>query len=211
MHLLRPRAPAHRQPRSSTADTDAEKPDAATPVANPQIVYDRPIQLYTTFLAAGIYAIAVLISLYTWLPSYMIVHFDAIRSFDRAHQAALVSIAPFLLPIGYAAHAFMFTPSVAARANLATAKSKAFNPATASLGETIRWNLGLDGAQAAGERLRVLAGRTAVVALFGGTNLAVRTWAAVAGADLIGAAAWATVWSTAAVVTGLIYAWIGDV
>ena len=252
MHLLRARAPEHRQPPSSSSiftsetdfddededadagsDANSEKPSnsssSSSPIANPAIVYDRTLQFTTTLLGAAVYAIVLLVSLYTFLPTTLILHFDSIRSLDRAHRASLPYIIPFLLPIGVAAHAFMFTPSMAARSPAAAAtasppsspattrakgkRSKAaalFDAETASLVETLRWNVGLGASGPLDDRIRVLAQRTAVVTVFGGANLAVRTWAAVAGADLVGASAWAAVWSVAAVGTGLTYAWVGN-
>ncbi|KAI9658902.1 MAG: hypothetical protein M1821_001862 [Bathelium mastoideum] len=216
-HLLRPRAPEHREPPPEAG----AKPtySGASPIANPHIVHDRVIQLAITALATGIYAAALLLALRTWLPAHMITHFAALRSLHRAHASSLAVLLPALLPLGGAAHDFLFAPALAARRhhrNSTGTKAKttasAFNPATASLVETLRWNVGLqEGGTLLEPRVRVLARRTAVAAGFGGLNLAVRTWAAVAGAELLGAVAWAGVWSGAAAVTGLAFAWIGDV
>jgi hypothetical protein len=150
-----------------------------------------------------------LTSLYTWLPQYMVSHFD-VRSLERPHAAQLATVAPFLLPIGFAAQVFLFAPSLAAKKGVERVKRKAFNPETATLGETLRWNLGLD-KLITDERLSVLLERTAILALFGGVDLAVKSLFSVQGADIKGVAGWAAIWSGSATVVGGIFAWVGNV
>ncbi|KAL9094460.1 MAG: hypothetical protein Q9165_003310 [Trypethelium subeluteriae] len=269
--LLRPRALEHRQPRSPATTTTTTLPDAA----NPHLLHDRFLQALNVVLAAATYSAALVLAHRTFLPTTLILHFDALRSLDRAHATGMRSLLPFLLPVGFAAHAFLFLPSIAAaresaeiasinngdnsssnpdsdaapittttlstrpeRRKQQTAEEKPrarpkakaadedenededtrttllpFDPATASLADTLRWNLGLWRPEAGlrSPRIRVLAARTAAAAGFGGLSLAVRVWSAVEGADLAGASAWAGVWSGAGLVTAGWYAWVGDV
>ncbi len=196
--MLRARAPTH----SPTA------PRALVP--NRAIIHDLPVRAITSALAAAVYTTTVFTALRSWLPVHLAVHFDGLRSLAGAHDADLLRLLAALLPLGWAAREFVFTPAAAARRAkgvVEVRERKPFDPATATLAETARHNLvfwaGWDA------RSKALVQRTAVLALFQGLNTWVQTFGTLEGADSAGAAGWASVWATAGLVTGVMFGWVG--
>ena len=111
-----------------------------------------------------------------------------------------------MLPVGYAAREFIFSPSTAAQVSASTTKAPAFNPVTATLGETFLHNV-----WDYNKHTKVILQRTAtlVAVVFGNTCL--QGTLTVAGIDPIGAAGWAGIWATAGLLTGAVFWWVGDV
>lgn len=165
-----------------------------------------PGRLLTTLLAAGIYSVVLYASYSTWLPTHLVVHFNGLPTIAPAHKAALPLLIGTLLPLGYAAREFLFAPATGARLNLADIRARAFNPATATLAETLRYNL-----WGYSKRTRELIKRTATLVAVSGFNTWLQTYVTVEGVESVGAAGWAAVWAAAAGATGLAYAWVGDV
>jgi len=190
------------RPLSATHNLHAPKRS----VANRSIINDLPVRALTTLLAAGIYGVAMYSSFYTWLPVHLVLHFDGLRDISAAHTAALPFLIASFLPVGYAAREFLFTPATGARLDLGDIRARAFNPATATLGETIRYNL-----WGYSKRTRVLIKRTATLIAVSGFNTWLQTYVTVEGAEGYGAAGWSAIWATAAALTGLVYLWVGDV
>lgn len=170
---------------------------------NQAVAADSPIRLYMAIFAATVYSLLVYSSFYTWLPVHLVTHFDTIKTLELAHNAVLPIMIIASVPIGYAAEAFLFTASTA---HPRSVSDKAFNPATATLGQTIKWNMGLKSA-----RETVLAQRTLFLAAFTALNTMVRVWGTIEGSEPWGAAGWAGIFTVAALTTGAGYAWIGDV
>lgn len=175
-------------------------------VANRSILNDLPVRLLTTVLASGIYSVLLYASYSTWLPEHLVVHLDGLPTIAPAHTAALPVLILTLLPVGYAAREFLFAPATGARLNLGDIRARAFNPATATLGETVRYNL-----WGYSKRTRELIKRTATLVAVSGFNTWLQMYVTVEGVDSVGAAGWAAVWATAAACTGLVYGWVGDV
>lgn len=195
--LLRSRNPSH------TATTPRTVP------ARP-IVTDDSIRILVTLLPAAIYGVVVYGSFYTWLPVYLVVHFEGLRDISAAHEAALPMLIPSFIPIGWAAREFFFSPTVTGAAgtqnSLAEAKAKVFNPETATLGETLRYNL-----LAYSKRTKVLMRRAATLVLMCFMNAGLRTFASIEGTEPWGAMGWAALWATAGVITAAMFGWVGSV
>lgn len=181
--------------------------NARARTSNPQTVselaVDRSIQFYMSIFAAAVYSLIVYSSFFTWLPVYMIIHFDEVRSLDAAHNAALPILFGACIPIGYAAKNFLFKPSIAA----ARTPTYIFNPRTATLSQTFAYNLGIGDHSS---RKAVLTQRTVLLVAFSFINSFVRVFGTVEGTEAYGAAGWAALWSAAALAVGLGFAWVGE-
>ncbi|KAL1628141.1 hypothetical protein SLS56_005961 [Neofusicoccum ribis] len=192
--LLRARAPQH-NPRA---------PRAAVP--NRAIISDAQTVLATSLLAAAVYAVALFAAFQTFLPAFMAVHFDNLPSLQAAHAASLPALLATLLPVGYAAREFILVPGLAAQADRADAARAAFNPATASLADTLRHNVWWFG-----KGTRVLVKRTATVVAATAAHAYAHAATVLEGGDAVGAAGYAGVWTAAGLVTGLVFAWVENV
>lgn len=174
--------------------------------ANRSVINDFGVQAATSLFAAGIYAVVVLLSYTTWLPIHLVLHFEGIRDISLAHNSNFPYLIASFLPIGFAAKVFLFTPAEAAKPDDYDKKIAKFNPENATLRETLIYNL-----FGYSHRTRTLMRRTATLAVIGGLHTWLRTYITVEGSEILGAAGWSSVWSTAAVVTGLMFVWVGDV
>jgi len=182
----------------------AEAPKGA--VSNRSIINDWEVSVYNSLLAAGIYGLVVYGSFVTWLPVYLVTHFNGIRDISATHEASLPLLMASFIPIGIAAKSFLFTPATGAARNLNDIKTVAFNPQTATLWETIWYNV-----WGYSKRTRIMIKRTATLAIFCFLNTWLQVAATVEGAELLGAIGWASVWATAAILTGTVFWWVGHV
>jgi len=174
-------------------------------VANRSIINDLGVRFFTTLLAACIYAVTVYASFCTWLPVHLVVHFDGLRDVSPAHNAALPFLIASSLPIGYAAREFLFTPATGARPGLDDIKAKAFNPASASLLETIKYNVHVQ------KRTRILLKRTTILIAATAIHTWLHTYVTLEGSEYWGALGWSGLWAGAAALTGIAFWWITDV
>ncbi|RMY92996.1 hypothetical protein D0862_09339 [Hortaea werneckii] len=184
--------------------------------ANQLVAHDPFVFSMMAIFGSAIYAVTVYSSLYTWLPVYMITRFDEVRSLQSAHDASVWMLLAILLPIGWATTQFLFTPAVGQRGNPGLTDpdihpefAEEFNAETATLGETVAYNLGF-GKQGFSKRAEVVAKRTAVLIGCSVINTVERTVMSVAGTDVAGAAGWASVWGVAGMLTAVAYAWVGN-
>ena len=193
-YLLRPLAAVHH----------AKAPRGA--VANRSVINDLPMQIYLSVLAAGIYGVTLFASFTTWLPTHLVVYFDGIKDITFAHTSQLPMLILAFLPAGMAARTFLFVPSTGAKRDLADIKALSFNPESATLLETIYYNL-----WGYSKRTRTFILRTATLA----TTIGLYTWFqiffTIEGTEGFGAAGWAGVWIAATALTGLTYWWVTDV
>ncbi|RWA12392.1 hypothetical protein EKO27_g2709 [Xylaria grammica] len=177
-----------------------------TAAPNADILTDAPIALLTTLLAGAIYSVSLLFAYATYLPTYLVVYFTDLPSLVRAHESSYVGILPIALALGFAARIFIFTPAEATGRTSADVENEAFDPAKASLRETVRWNfLGWS------SKTKVAMQRTALIMLVTGVNTFLRTWLTIMGVETAGAAAWSSVWILAAAVTGAALSAVGGV
>ena len=94
-------------------------------------------------------------------------------------------------------------------ASFSTTDMSSFDPATASLSETIwynvlfwrRWD----------SRTKVLVERMVTVVAVSTVNISVQTFNTLEGADVFGAVGWAGLWAVANVVVAIVFGWVGDV
>jgi hypothetical protein len=183
---------------------------------NQQVAQDWQIQGLAAAFGAAIYAIVVYSSFLSWLPLYLINHSaEAPTSIEVAHKATYLPLWAMMFPVGWATAQFLFTPPIGSRANpgLTDPKLKLrktqFNPETATLAETIAFNLGF-GADGLSKRAKILGKRTAVLVACSVINTFYRVFVTVKGTEPAGAAAWASVWALAAVLTSSAYAWVAN-
>ncbi|KAL8719220.1 MAG: hypothetical protein Q9225_003747 [Loekoesia sp. 1 TL-2023] len=175
-------------------------------VANRSILNDLPIKLYTSVLAAAVYGLVVYGSFRGWLPEYLIVHFEGLKDLSGAHEAALPFVTAGFIASGYAAQSFLFMPALGAKPDAHDLKMAEFDPETATLGQTIWYNV-----WGYSKRSRTLIKRTATLALASAMQTGLRTYITVEGVELAGAAGWAAMWAAAAMLVGGVFWWVGDV
>lgn len=181
---------------------------------NQQVAQDRQIFAYVALLGAAIYAVVIYSSLYTWLPVYLIRNFDVVRSFEKAHEASMQSLLVYFIPVGVSLAQFLFTPAIGARGNPGLTDPKIypekveFDPETASFQETLAFNLGFVGGFT--KRAEILAKRTAVLLGAVASNAFARTLISLEGTHALGAAGWASVWGVAALLTSVVYGFVGN-
>ena len=172
------------------------------------IIDDVMVQTWTTLLATSIYGSVLYITYRTFLPSFLVTHFDGLVNLSVVYDASLLVLILPLVPVGYAAREFIFSPSTAAQvaATNVGAKKTAFNAETATLRETFWHNVwGFD------THTKVVLQRTAtlVAVVLGNTTL--QGTLTVEGVDAVGAAGWASLWAAAGLLTGAVFWWVGDV
>lgn len=174
--------------------------------ANRSVINDFGVQTYISLLAASVYGVVVFGSFGSWLPVYLVTHFDGIKDISALHNANFLFLIASFVPVGFAAKLFLFTPSQAAKADKYDKETANFNPETATFGETLLYNL-----WGYSHRSRQLAKRTATLVAVGGLHTWLQTYATVEGAEALGAAGWSSVWALAATLTGVAFLWVGDV
>lgn len=174
--------------------------------ANRTVINDFGVQASTSVFAAGIYGVIVSASYLTWLPIYLVEHFDGIRDISILHNSNFTWLMASYLPVGFAAKVFIFTPSTAAKPDEYDKEIAKFNPETATLGETVIFNL-----WGYSKRTRTLIKRTATVVAVSGLHTWFQTYVALEGAEMFGAVGWSSVWAIAAIWTGIAFWWVGNV
>ncbi|KAL9619824.1 MAG: hypothetical protein Q9160_005564 [Pyrenula sp. 1 TL-2023] len=175
---------------------------------NRSILKDPFTTLSTTLLAAAIYAITLELSFRTFLPSFLVTHFDAIRDLGVAHRgpAGLPGLLLALIPAGYASREFLFVPSTAAppAAEDDGEGNTAFDSSTAGFVEHLYENVwGWYNSQE-----RALMVRTVVLVTMLVGNSVVRIWSGVQGASWVGALGWASTWAVGALGVAGGFAWV---
>ncbi|KAF2860768.1 hypothetical protein K470DRAFT_281884 [Piedraia hortae CBS 480.64] len=165
--------------------------------------------LLTIIFGATIYALVIYISFSTWLLPYLVTHFDHMRSLEKAHNASITALTGLLLPLGWASSQYLFAPTVANIEPLDDLQDMAeFDPATASLQETLAHNLGID-KHGFSNRAKALTLRAVVLVAYSAINIFIRVFFTVRGAEPLGTLAWAGMWGAAGALTSLAYAWVG--
>jgi len=186
--LLRPLSPAR---------------SAAATVPNRELLVDRPITVYTTLLAGAIYCVTLSTAYRIHLPKVLVLYFEGIPSIEVARSATtflFVSAETVLLSLlfGLAARTLIFAPVASTGRTPDDAKVETFDPAAATLKETVWWNLWGYTAQG-----KALVARTAVAALVPAVSTFLQCVLTIKGVEAYGAAAYASVWAAAGLLTGL--------
>lgn len=174
--------------------------------ANRAVIDDWGVQTFTSLLAAGVYGVVVFASFTTWMPTYLVTHFDGIKDISSIYDSKVIALMAAFVPTGIAAKTFLFTPSTAAKPDEYDDKAALFNPETATLGETVIYNV-----WGHSKRVRTLIQRTATLVALGSVHTWLHTYLAVNGAEALGAAGWSSVWALAAISTSIGFWWVADV
>lgn len=190
--------------RGSKASHKLEPPKDS--IANRSLISDLQIQLLISLFASGVYGIVVFGSFRTWVPKFFVTHFEGIKDISSLYNSQFVLLCAAFIPTGVAAKTFLFTPATAAKPDALDDTIAAFDAETASLSETIFYNI-----YGHSKRVRVLMQRSLILASVVGAHTWLHTYLVVDGAEGFGAIGWSAIWSIAAIWTGLVFAWVGDV
>lgn len=188
-----------RQLYDSIRTKGSSTPAISANVTRPPLAKDLVLQIYATVLAAAIYSVALFIAYQSFLAKTLVVHFAGLATVEPAHKATFLSLLPIGIIFGLACDAFIFIPAASSTATSNEDDSGHFDPVTASLGETVRYNL-----WGWNSRTKVVLRRTALLALLVvPATIYLQSAYALQGVDARGAAAWAAVWAAAAGAAGL--------
>ncbi|KAK4123868.1 hypothetical protein N657DRAFT_431102 [Parathielavia appendiculata] len=184
---------------------------AAPGIANRDIVADRGIQVLTSVHAALVYSVVLFLAGRYLLPSTLVLHFQGIPTILPAAEAPFLGLGSpttliLSLLLGLAARTFIFTPLVATPRTSEDQKLAEFDPVNATLKETVAWNL-----WGYTTRTKVSLIRTAMAMLFTAVGTYLDTTLVIKGVEPYGAAVYASVWVTGALVTGVTLRYVGSI
>lgn len=176
----------------------------------------------TRLLSAALYAVPMLLSLGTWLPVHLATYWNDLETLAPARSANILGFAPVFFLLGHCTVGLILNPIVQHKIQVQASAPKSefqdFDPAAASLQETVEYNLdGLFIWRHVRPSVWFLVKRTAVLALWTTANAAFTACATVDGCDttsswwLQGPTLWGTVWGTGAVAGGLGMGWVGGI
>ncbi|KAI1983592.1 hypothetical protein LOZ53_005782 [Ophidiomyces ophidiicola] len=168
-------------------------------------VTDRQTAIYTTVVAAALYAVVLFLSFATWLPTHLVTYFDGLPSLEIAFDGAKSLVPMFigLLPAGYATRDFLFVSS--AGQPYAEEPGPAYQERSHELFAVLLYRKYWMTLPA---KRRTLIARTIVLSSMSFANTVVHSVGTINGVELNGAMGWAAIWKVATVTTGLIYGWI---
>ncbi|KAN0070075.1 hypothetical protein V8E54_011656 [Elaphomyces granulatus] len=179
---------------------------SSRPVSNRSILQDRPTAIYTSVAASSTFAVLLYISFSTWLPVFLVTHFDGIPDITATHAgpAGLPAMFFSLLPAGYAARDLLFLNSAGWSPEPESSGAKPSSKSNEYLVTSLyRRTWGRLGA-----KTRILLLRTIALASMMVLNTIVRVWGTIKGVDIVGATGWGSIWAVAALVIGLTFGWI---
>ncbi|KAL2168179.1 hypothetical protein VTG60DRAFT_296 [Thermothelomyces hinnuleus] len=184
---------------------------AAPGVPNRDIVADRGIQVLTSLHSALVYSVVLFLAGRFVLPNTLVLYFEGIPTIQPAADATLLGFGSpttqlLSLLFGLAARTFIFTPLVTTPTTAEDRKNAEFDPVSASLGQTVAWNL-----WGYTTRTKVSLIRTAVAMLFTAVGTYLDTVLVISGVEPYGAAVYASVWVIATLVTGLSLRYVGSI
>jgi len=179
---------------------------SSRPVSNRSILQDRPTAIYTSVAASSTFAVLLYISFSTWLPVFLVTHFDGIPDITATHAgpAGLPAMFFSLLPAGYAARDLLFLNSAGWSPEPESSGAKpSSNSKEYLVASLYRRTWGRLRA-----KTRILLLRTIALASMMVLNTIVRVWGTIKGVDIVGATGWGSIWAVAALVIGLTFGWI---
>jgi hypothetical protein len=184
---------------------------AAPGTPNREIVVDRGIQVLTSLQSALVYSVVLFLASRFLLPTTLVVYFAGIPTIRPAAEAVFLGFGSptsqvLSLLFGVAARTFIFTPLVTTPRTPQDQKNAEFDPVNATLGQTLAWNLWGYTTQT-----KVTLRRTAVAMLFTAVGTFLNTALAIKGVEPYGAVVYASVWATAALLTGLSLRYVGAI
>ncbi len=182
---------------------------AAATVPNRELIADRTILVYTSLLAGAVYCVTLSTAYNTYLPKALVLYFEGIPSVEAARSATtflFVSTPAALLSLlfGIASRTFIFTPLATTGRSPDDERVDVFDPAQATLGETLWWNLWGYSSQA-----KVAIVRTLIVIASTAVRTYLQTSMTIEGVESFGAMVYASVWAAAAFLTGLALGAVG--
>lgn len=192
--LLRPLSPPH-HPQSAPRNL----------IRNKSILTDPYTTFSTSLLATAIFAVLFELSLAVYLPSFLITHFEHLRTLEFAHTGArgLLTLLIALLPAGVSCTTFLFLPS--AGVVKPYLQAQAFNPVTSTFMQHVYHNTW--GWYSA--RQRELIKRTTVAGLMMAAETIGVAWGTLPGVELEGAVGYAGVFIAGLVLVGMVFEWVG--
>jgi hypothetical protein len=163
------------------------------------------VQFSNSLLAMGVYVVVLWAGIKTnRLNLFLIGHFD-VPTLETAHLETPVSMLAKVFIAGVAAKEFLLNPSIAAQPRSgAETPVELFNPATATLDQTLKANV-----LPAEKRTRTLLQQTLILNAFTFASTVQRCMT-VNGTEMYGAVGYAGVWVLANTVIALWYSWVGD-
>lgn len=187
--LLRPLAAVH-------------TPGSALP--NRELI-DPFLQTITSLLSATIYCVTIVLSLRMLLPRVLIVYFAGLPTLEPAYAASYVGMVPVALAFGVAANVLIFAPYATTGKANDDDRIGEFDPASATLRETVEWNfLGYTA------KTKVVVIRTALACFVTAVNTYLACTMTIYGIQSTGAAVYAGVWVLAALASGLGLGLVGE-
>ncbi|KAL1955171.1 hypothetical protein VTO42DRAFT_8936 [Malbranchea cinnamomea] len=183
-------------------------PIRLTPATSSQqrpAVQDTNTAFYTTIFATLIYTIAIYMSYSSWVPIFLINHFDGLPDLRSAHEGATMLLPTFLtyLPAGFAARDFLLVSS--AGHPRAEERGPAYREQP---GELLISSLYHRYWVPRRTKTKILVKRTAVLAMMIMANTVVQLLGTINGADLKGSLGWAGIWTVATVTIAAAFSWM---
>ena len=190
--LLRPLSPAN---TASTAPRGL--------VRNRSIITDPWTTISCSLLATAIFATLLEFSFATFLPIWLINHFDHIRDLTAAHLGAsgLPLLLVSLLPAGFAAMQFIFVISTAAPAT----PQYVFDTTESGFVDHVYHN-------AWGwytNRQKELISRTILLATMTVAETVIQVWGTIEGVEQSGAVGYAAIWGMGVLLVAAVFDWVG--
>lgn len=175
-----------------------------------------PLNGLVSLNASVILGAWLLLNQYTWLPTFLVLHFDKLRTIESAHNGNLIYNALFLAPAGFLTASFFFAPlaspllaALERHAQLHATQTPALDPAETTLLEQLADNLAF--ARKYAPRAQELLKRAALLVVMTFASTAAKAAWEIEGNDATGAVVWALSWATGVLLTGLGLGWIGGV
>lgn len=168
-------------------------------------VLDAPLLVYVSALSATIYTVVLVGALRLVLPRVLVLHFAGLPSLEPAYAATYLGVLPATALFGAAASVFVFAPFETTGKAKEDDDLRAFDPVSATLGQTLWFNVWGYTAKS-----KVVIERTAVVALVVGVNTFLACTKTIYGIEPWGAAVYSGVWVLAALLSGTALGLVGS-
>lgn len=176
-------------------------------VSNHSILQDRLTTIYTTVAASAIFSVFLYLSFSTWLPAFLVTHFEDIPDIRAVHAgpAGLPALFVGLLLEGYAARDLLFVSSAGWSAEEESSEEKA---AADRHGEYLITSLYNRTWGSLSPKARILITRTLLLAAITLLNTIVQVSGTIKGVEVQGSAGWGAIWAAAVLTIGLTFGWI---
>lgn len=173
-------------------------------LANREILVDRTILALSTLFAALIYTVALVVPYNAYLRPALVLFFEGIHTVEPSRDSLIV-LTMLALCSGIAARSFVFTPLAATGPTAEDERHAYFAARDAGFVETFWWNVW-------GYTTQTKVGivRTLAVVAITGVNTYLQCALTISGVESQGAAAYAVVWSAAALFAGVGLGVIGE-